>query len=73
MNDDWDIADILAERNDEEPRHRGKPFNKERFCKKNRIGNGQYGPHTYMNGNCTLCNKIDPRIKFRPGRTEEQQ
>ena len=70
MIDDWDITDDLTDGFEE--RHRNKTFNKERFCKKNKLGGGQYGPHTYANGNCTMCNKIDPKIKFRPNKQEEK-
>lgn len=57
-NEEYDV--------EERPNYRGRPFNKEKFCKKNKIGNGQYGPHIYENGNCVLCGKIDPQLKFKP-------
>lgn len=50
---------------DEPHGHRVKHVNKERFCKKNRLGHGQYGPHVYVNDRCQYCNKIDPRVKHR--------
>jgi hypothetical protein len=43
--------------------HRVRYFNKEKFCKKNKLGHGQYGPHIYVNDRCKFCNKIDPRVK----------
>lgn len=52
---DWDT--------EERPRRRGPKFNKERFCKKNRIGSGKYGPHQYDDGYCIRCGKIDPDKK----------
>jgi hypothetical protein len=64
MRDDWDIMDDLVDGFEERPNNRGSNFNKEKFCKKNKLGGGQYGPHTYVNGGCTLCSKIDPRVKF---------
>ena len=38
-------------------------FNKEKYCKKNKIGSGKYGPHEYSNGRCSRCSKIDPQQK----------
>ena len=48
---------------DERPMHHKRKFNKERFCKKNKIGNNRFGPHEYVDGNCNKCNKIDPKRK----------
>jgi hypothetical protein len=44
--------------------HRVKRFNKERYCKKNKLGHGQYGEHYYVNDRCQYCNKIDPYLKY---------
>lgn len=52
--------------NEEEgPRRFSKKINKEVYCKKNKLGNGRYGFHTYVGGRCTLCNKIEPCLKSR--------
>lgn len=59
---DWRNA-MDGECDNESPGRRIRRFNKEKFCKKNRIGNGQYGPHVYINDRCKFCKKIDPRIK----------
>ena len=40
-------------------------FNKEKFCKKNKLDNGKYGSHVYKDGNCVFCSKIDPKFKRR--------
>ena len=54
---------------DLEPQHRGKQknkINKDRFCKKNNLGHGRYGPHVYGEKNrCVNCNKISPSLKRR--------
>ncbi len=64
MND-WDYEET-------EERHRGGPrFNKEKFCKKNRLENGQYGFHSYERDRCVFCNKIDPHLKLKYTRNEE--
>ncbi len=49
----------------------GPRFNKEKFCKKNRQENGQYGFHSYKMDRCVYCNKIDPRLKSKYTRNEE--
>lgn len=43
--------------------HRKRPFNKERYCRKNKLTGGKYGEHQYNNGRCKLCSKIDPQRK----------
>lgn len=71
---DWNIMDyedLDVDVEIEEPVHRGKHINKEKFCKKNKIGNGQYGPHNYVDKRCTMCDKIDPRVKNKNNRIEE--
>lgn len=60
MNE-WD--DSVSDDVDEVRVHHSRKFNKEKFCKKNRLGHGQYGPHIYINERCKFCNKIDPRVK----------
>jgi hypothetical protein len=56
----------------EEERHvHHSSFNKERFCKRNKLGGGRYGPHIYKDGYCMFCNKTDPQLKRRDyGRIE---
>lgn len=58
---DWNIPD--SDEMEDSRVHRTKHFNKEKFCKKNKLGYGQYGPHEYVNDRCRFCNKIDPRVK----------
>lgn len=61
MNE-WD-----AEEFEGAPRgHVGRHINKEKYCKKNKLGHGQYGPHIYENKHCKLCGKTDPSTKFKP-------
>jgi hypothetical protein len=55
----WESGDWEENR----PRRSGRKINKERFCKKNRIGSGKYGSHEYNEGHCIRCGKIDPIIK----------
>lgn len=46
-------------------------FNKEKYCKKNKLNNGKYGPHVYKDSNCVFCSKKDPQLKRRDyGRVE---
>ncbi len=50
-------------------------INKNKFCKKNKKGNNQYGDHIYENNQCKFCHKIDPQYKqkkyqFRIGKTD---
>jgi hypothetical protein len=59
---DWRNA-VDSEYEREFSRCRIRRFNKEKFCKKNRIGHGQYGSHIYVDDHCKFCKKIDPRIK----------
>lgn len=63
MND-WDYEESRE-------RHRGPRFNKEKFCKKNRFVNGEYGFHSYERERCIYCGKIDPRVKFGHNRSGE--
>lgn len=44
---------------------RGRRIDKDRFCKKNKTGDGRFGPHVYNDGRCIYCNKIDPSRKHR--------
>lgn len=58
---DWNVEQMDDY---EEPQgHRVNYFNKERFCKKHKLGHGQFGPHDYVNDRCVYCKKIDPRLK----------
>ena len=59
----WDITDFEEL---EVPHHRRK-FNKEKFCKRNKLGHGQYGPHEYDANThlCIRCGKIDPVTKHK--------
>ncbi len=65
----WDVADY-----DSEPRvhHTGRKINKNKFCKKNKLGGGRYGPHIYEGKFCKFCGKINPATKQRPGMKEEE-
>lgn len=48
--------------------HSGRKINKEKYCKKNKLGHGRYGSHYYEDGkNCKFCGKINPALKRRPG------
>ncbi|MDD4109958.1 MAG: hypothetical protein PHS54_00230 [Clostridia bacterium] len=58
-----DLDIIQLEEYSDEQKHRVRHFNKERFCKKNKLGHGQYGPHIYENDRCKMCGKIDPKLK----------
>lgn len=62
----WDISDY--DQSDEHRHHRARKFNKEKYCKRNHKNGSEYGPHIYdqVTKRCTLCNKIDPRVKFNP-------
>lgn len=44
--------------------HRTSRFNKEKFCKKNKIGSGKYGSHVYVNNYCKFCSKKSPSLKY---------
>jgi hypothetical protein len=35
-------------------------LNKDKYCKKNKLGNFKYGPHTYVQNNnyCVKCNHL---------------
>ena len=47
---------------EEEPHftHKKKKISKHRYCKKNKLGGGRYGPHQYEEGKtvCKLCGHI---------------
>lgn len=56
--DSWDYDDA------ETRSVRGSNFNKEKFCKRNKIRGGLFGPHEYnASKRCIRCDKIDPSIK----------
>jgi len=55
---------------DEKPKFH-KKFNKEVYCKKNKISGNKYGPHIYINGYCKNCSKIDPQKKKKIGVIED--
>ena len=44
-----------------EHKHRGRKYNKNYICKKNKLGGGKYGPHIYEGDGdtCTLCQHFD--------------
>jgi hypothetical protein len=61
----WDYSEMESS---DGPHHSGRKINKERFCKKNKLGHGRYGPHIYEDKkHCKLCGKIFPGLKRRPG------
>lgn len=48
----------LLDQEDRPHKHVQKP-NKNIFCRKNKLGNKQYGPHIYEEGNrCILCGHL---------------
>lgn len=52
-----------------EHKHRSikQKLDKNRFCKKNKIGSKNFGPHTYQGSNlCVLCGHVkkDPRKRW---------
>lgn len=53
---------------DSERSYKTSSFNKNKWCKKNKLGGGKFGPHQYNQdtNRCDLCNKKDPRVKFAP-------
>lgn len=51
---------IIDQDDDDVCGFRAPRFNKEKYCKKNKLGHGQFGPHIYVNDRCKFCNKIDP-------------
>ncbi len=46
--------------------HTGRKINKNKFCKKNKLGGGKYGSHIYEGTCCKFCGKINPVIKKQP-------
>lgn len=61
--------DDMTEDGDGTTGRRKSKFNKEFFCKKNKllrkVNGSYYGPHTYVSGQCTGCGKIDPDTKHK--------
>jgi len=53
--DEWGV--------DNTPKKGNPRIDKDRYCKKNRIGKNKYGSHEYASGECARCKKIDPKRK----------
>lgn len=68
MEDYSDICDDDFSDEAQDHKQRGRRINKEKYCKKNKLGNGQYGLHEYANERCIKCNKVDPNIKNKEHR-----
>lgn len=61
--------DSFGDFSEERPfKHKKRRISKERYCKKNKLGGGQFGPHQYDSGKkvCKLCGHIK-----KEGRNED--
>ena len=47
--------------NEDQPKHRKRKIDKNKFCRKNKLGPDKFGPHNYIDYECEHCNKPMPK------------